>query len=150
MIIPETVPPDFKQILNHDKDSSESFMMFLSGINNIYTKRSYVANLDLFMYFSELKKYDLLHSMKIEKFKMLLTKFIAHAKEQGRKRGSINTRIQALFMYVDQNEMSVPKKKFKRMLPVDKVQKSQKKASSTRDIQQLLDVSQMQIGRAHV
>ncbi len=141
MIIPETVPPDFKQILNHDKDSSESFMMFLSGINNTYTKRSYVANLDLFMYFSELKKYDLLHSMKIEKFKMLLTKFIAHAKEQGRKRGSINTRIQAIFMYVDQNEMSIPKKKFKRMLPVDKIQKSHKKAYSTRDVQLMLDAS---------
>jgi len=141
MIIPETVPIEFKQILNHDKDDSESFMMFLSGVNNIYTKRSYVANLDLFMYFSELKKYDLLKSMKIEKFKLLLTKFIAHGKEQGRKRGSINTRIQAIFMYVDQNEMSIPKKKFKRMLPVDKIQKSQKKAYSTRDVQLMLDAS---------
>lgn len=141
MIIPEIVPVEFKQILNHDKDASESFMMFLSGVNNTYTKRSYVANLDLFMYFSELKKYDLLKSMKIEKFKLLLTKFIAHAKEQGKKRGSINTRIQAIFMYVDQNEMSIPKKKFKRMLPVDKIQKSQKKAYSTRDVQLMLDAS---------
>ncbi len=141
MIIPEIVPVEFKQILNHDKNASESFMMFLSGINNTYTKRSYVANLDLFMYFSELKKYDLLKSMKIEKFKLLLTKFIAHAKEQERKRGSINTRIQAIFMYVDQNEMSIPKKKFKRMLPVDKIQKSQKKAYSTRDVQLMLDAS---------
>ena len=141
MINAERVPLEFKNILNHDKDYSESYMLFKSGINNKYTERRYVANLDLFMYFSELKKYDLIKNMKIGKFKMLLTKFISHAKEQGRKRGSINTRIQALFMYVDQNEMSFPKKKFKRMLPVDKIQKSQKKAYSTRDIQMMLDAS---------
>ncbi len=143
MQTPELVPLDFKEILNHDKDNSESFMLFLSGINNSYTKRSYVANLDNFMFFCDLKKYDQIKSMKIEKFKMLLTKYITHCKDIQLKRGSINTRIQALFMYVDQNEMSIPKKKFKRMLPVDKVQKSQKKAYSTRDIQQMLDVSPM-------
>ena len=89
------------------------------------------------------KKYDQIVSMKVEKFKVLLTKYITHCKDIKLKRGSINTRIQALFMYVDQNEMSIPKKKFKRMLPVDKVQKSQKKAYSTRDIQMMLDVSPM-------
>jgi len=141
MINAEIVPPQFKEILNHDKTTSESFMLFLSGINNKYTQRSYVANLDLFMWYSDIKEYDQLRSMKIEKFKMLLTKFITHGKEQERKRGSINTRIQSVFMYVDQNEMSIPKKKFKRMLPVDKIQKSQKKAYSTRDIQMMLDAS---------
>lgn len=143
MQTPELVPLDFKEILNHDKDNSESYMLFNSGVNNKYTKRSYDANLDQFMYFAGLKKYDKIKSMKIEKFKMLLTKYISHCKEIGLKRGSINTRIQALFMYIDQNEMSIPKKKFKRMLPVDKIQKSQKKAYSTRDIQMMLDVSPM-------
>ena len=143
MQTPELVPLDFKKILNHNKDNSESYMLFNSGVNNKYTKRSYDANLDQFMYFAGIKKYDSIKSMKIEKFKMLLTKYISHCKDTKLKRGTINTRIQALFMYVDQNEMSIPKKKFKRMLPVDKIQKSQKKAYSTRDIQMMLDVSPM-------
>jgi len=141
MQTPELVPNKFKQILNHDKDASESYMLFKSGISNKYTERSYVANLDSFMFFGNLKKYDQIVSMKIEKFKMMLTKYITHCKDTKLKRGSINTRIQALFMYIDQNEMSIPKKKFKRMLPVDKVQKSQKKAYSTRDVQMMLDAS---------
>ncbi len=138
---PEIIPLDFKKVLNHDKITSESYMLFDSGINNVYTKRSYSANLDLFMYHSGLKKYNLLKSMKIEKFKNLLTGFISHSKDLELKRGSINTRMQAVFMYVDQNELLIPKKKFKRMLPVDKIQKSQKKAYSTRDVQLMLDAT---------
>jgi len=98
---------------------SRSFILFEKAIKSEAARDVYTYSLHEFMKFSKIKKYDVLAKIKTDKIKKLLKDWVLSLSEKELKATSIRSKLSAVELFLDMNEVTYPKKVLHKLIPSD-------------------------------
>jgi hypothetical protein len=105
-----------------NKKMSSSLEYFISGIKSEPSKELYLLLIKQFKDYSEVKDYDSLLLLKPVEIKKILESFVIHWINEGLAKYTINTKICAVKLFYEMNEIEIGVKRAIKMLPASKKQ----------------------------
>lgn len=117
---------------------STSVQYFISGIKTETTTKNYLYALEQFREHFKIRDYDSLLEIVPENVKKMIEDYVVYDKNRGLGYASINTKICALRLFYEMNDIEINVRRAKKMLPPTK-KKQGGKPYSTEQLQQLLD-----------
>lgn len=126
-----------------DKNSMETLMStsvqyFISGIKSKATEKNYLYALEQFREHFKIRDYDNLLKIEPENVKKMIEDLVVYDKNRGLGYASINTKICALRLFYEMNDIEINVRRAKKMLPPQK-KKQGGKPYSTEMLQELLN-----------
>ena len=120
---------------------SHSFTLFEKAIKSEASRTVYTYSLHEFMKFSKIKKYDVLAKVNTDKIKKLLKDWVISLSEKGLKATSIRSKLSAVELFLDMNEVTYPKKILHKLIPSDDYVVGGDVPYTTEEIQKMLSAT---------